>query len=96
MTQPNIFRRPSSLQPAPLCHLPCPQDYVLTDTQKDFISDEDVAQLRDGAALMVVSKGNRALARPARERISFVPHPKTMTAAGDYEYFAAQVWAVQG
>lgn len=32
------------------------------------------------------------LAAPARERISFQPHPKTLTMAGDYEYFAAQVW----
>ena len=26
-----------------------------------------------------------------QERISYVPHPKTLTRAGDYEYFAAQV-----
>ena len=26
-----------------------------------------------------------------QERISFNPHPKTLTMAGDYEYFAAQV-----
>ena len=25
-----------------------------------------------------------------QERISFLPHPKTMTMAGDYEYFASQ------
>lgn len=27
-----------------------------------------------------------------QERIAFPPHPKTLTRAGDYEYFAAQVW----
>lgn len=27
---------------------------------------------------------------PSRERIAFAPHPKTLTSAGDYEYFAAQ------
>ena len=27
-----------------------------------------------------------------QERITFSPHPKTLTMAGDYEYFAAQVW----
>ena len=26
-----------------------------------------------------------------REKISFVPHPKTLTAAGELEYFAARV-----
>ena len=26
-----------------------------------------------------------------QERITFSPHPKTLTMAGDYEYFAAQV-----
>ena len=26
-----------------------------------------------------------------QERIQFPPHPKTLTRAGDYEYFAAQV-----
>ncbi|PNW82785.1 hypothetical protein CHLRE_06g294050v5 [Chlamydomonas reinhardtii] len=27
---------------------------------------------------------------PAKERISFIPHPKTLTMAGDYEYFSAR------
>lgn len=58
---------------------------MLTDTTRDFESDEDVGALRDGAALLVVCKASRALVAPARERISFQPHPKTMTAAGDYE-----------
>lgn len=70
---------------------PCVQDYVLTDTTRDFTTDADVAGLQDGAMLMAVAAGDRSLAQPARERISFQPHPKTMTAAGDYEYFAAQV-----
>ena len=30
-------------------------------------------------------------ASAVRERISFVPHPKTLTAAGELEYFAARV-----
>lgn len=35
--------------------------------------------------------GGGPLAAPIRERISFQPHPKTMTMAGEFEYFAAQV-----
>ena len=62
-----------------------PQEWVLTDTNQDYVSDEDVGGLRDGAALMVVCKADRALPAIVRERISFQPHPKTMTAAGDYE-----------
>eukprot|EP00887_Chlorella_sp_A99_P005757 scaffold1.g5757.t1 len=66
------------------------QDWVLSDTARDLVSDEDVASLRDGATLVVALAHDRALAAPARERITFVPHPLTVTAAGDYEYFAAQ------
>lgn len=29
-------------------------------------------------------------ARQQQERVAFTPHPKTLTMAGDYEYFAAQ------
>jgi hypothetical protein len=32
----------------------------------------------------------RARAPPPQERVCFNPHPKTLTMAGDYEYFAAQ------
>jgi hypothetical protein len=67
------------------------RSHVFTDTSKDILSDEDVAALQDGATLVVASRDDGALAAPAHERISFQPHPKTLTMAGDYEYFAAQV-----
>jgi len=67
------------------------QTFTLTDTLKDITNDEDVAQLLDGATLVVTNVKDGQLAAPARERISFQPHPKTLTMAGDYEYFAAQV-----
>ena len=67
------------------------QGFTLTDTLKDVTNDEDVAQLRHGATLLVSHQRDGALAAPARERITFQPHPKTLTMAGDYEYFAAQV-----
>ena len=67
------------------------QAFVLSDTLKDITNDADVAQLRDGATLVVATQKDGALAGPAHERISFQPHPKTLTMAGDYEYFAAQV-----
>jgi len=65
--------------------------FVLTDTLKDITNDEDVSKLRDGATLVVTHKQDGTLAGPTRERICFQPHPKTLTMAGDYEYFAAQV-----
>ena len=49
------------------------QDFVLTDTQQDVATDADAAALRDGATLVLVFAGNRALAAPARETISFQP-----------------------
>ena len=67
------------------------QEYVLTDTAKVFESDADAAGLRDGATVVVASAADRTLAAPAREKISFQPHPKTLTMAGEFEYFAAQV-----
>jgi hypothetical protein len=67
------------------------QSFTLTDTLKDITNDEDVAQLFDGATLVFTNLKDGQLAAPARERISFQPHPKTLTMAGDYEYFAAQV-----
>jgi len=67
--------------------------FMLTDTLKDITNDEDVARLRDGATLVVAQNKDGILAGPARERISFQPHPRTLTMAGDYEYFAAQVIA---
>lgn len=65
--------------------------FTLTDTTKDELEDTDVQQLRDGATLVVTLQQGGPLAAPARERITFQPHPKTLTMAGDYEYFAAQV-----
>jgi hypothetical protein len=69
------------------------QDYAITDTVKAFDSDSDVQTLRDGATLVLTSAANHALAAPATERISFQPHPKTLTMAGEFEYFVAQVCA---
>jgi hypothetical protein len=40
--------------------------------------------------VVALSKDGK-LTAPAKERICFQPHPKTLTMAGDYEYFAAQV-----
>ena len=74
------------------------QEFVITDTLKVFECDDDLAALRDGATLVLASAqadGRHALAAPTRERISFQPHPKTMTMAGEFEYFAAQVGAGQ-
>lgn len=71
------------------------QDFVITDTLETFESDADMQRIRDGATLVVTSAANRALAAPASERISFQPHPKTLTMAGEFEYFAAQVCAQQ-
>jgi hypothetical protein len=45
------------------------------------------------AAMAAANAANAASAATnavTRERISFNPHPKTLTMAGDYEYFAAQ------
>lgn len=67
------------------------QEHTLTDTSKELTCDGDVQYLQDGTHLFIVSSKDRLLEGPAREKISFQPHPKTMTAAGDYEYFAAQV-----
>lgn len=66
-------------------------NFILTDALKDICTDEDVAQLRDGSVVMVALGNDGALVGPTKERISFQPHPKTLTMAGDYEYFAAQV-----
>lgn len=66
-------------------------NFILTDALKDISTDQDVAQLRDGSVVMVAWGNDGALAGPTKERISFQPHPKTLTMAGDYEYFAAQV-----
>jgi len=46
----------------------------------------------DAAAAAAAQSGGQegAAATTTRERITFNPHPKTLTMAGDYEYFAAQ------
>lgn len=64
-------------------------NFVLTDTVNDIASDEDVRSLKYGTTLLLTME-DRSLAAPTRERITFQPHPKTLTMAGDYEYFAAQ------
>lgn len=43
-----------------------------------------------GDATAANANANANAADVTRERISFNPHPKTLTMAGDYEYFAAQ------
>ncbi len=40
---------------------------------------------------MLSAQHKRLLPLVMQERIDFSPHPKTLTMAGDYEYFAAQV-----
>jgi hypothetical protein len=50
-----------------------------------------VEQIRDGTTLLLTSAADGVLAAPTTERISFQPHPKTLTMAGEFEYFAAQV-----
>jgi hypothetical protein len=70
-----------------LAHL---QEFVITDTSKAFEGDADLHRIADGATLVLASAGSQALAAPATERISFQPHPKTLTMAGEFEYFAAQ------
>lgn len=76
------------------------QEFLLTTTSHDLAADADLARLTDGQLLLAVPThasgsggGGPVPAAPVRERISFTPHPKTMTRAGDYEYFAAQVFA---
>lgn len=64
---------------------------MVTDTGTVFDSDADVKQIRDGTTLVLASAAGAVLAAPVRERISFQPHPKTLTMAGEFEYFAAQV-----
>lgn len=67
------------------------RDFVLTDTVTDVATDDEVALLRDGTTLLLTFQQDRRLTGAATEKISFQPHPKTLTMAGDYEYFAAQV-----
>lgn len=66
-------------------------DFVLTDTLRDITNDEDIARIQNGSTIIVAHMKDGSLAAPCKERITFQPHPKTLTMAGDYEYFAAQV-----
>jgi hypothetical protein len=67
----------------------CTQPLLISDGMRDVDSDAHVRSLQPGQRLLV-----RPVACPQqqlfKERISFNPHPKTLTMAGDYEYFAAQ------
>ena len=67
-----------------------PPDFMVCHgpTGRALVDDADVGDLPEGATLRVVLRG-QALAAPVAERVKYQPHPKTMTMAGDYEYFAA-------
>ena len=68
----------------------CPKlKTTITDASKDIETDADLLDVKDGTTWFLTF-GDSGLAAPTRERISFQPHPKTLTMAGDYEYFAAQ------
>eukprot|EP00878_Enallax_costatus_P028476 GHUV01030760.1.p1 GENE.GHUV01030760.1~~GHUV01030760.1.p1 ORF type:complete len:246 (+),score=76.14 GHUV01030760.1:367-1104(+) len=64
-------------------------DCVISDGHNDICNDEQVQQLQAGQRLLVRPNQSKDVA-VFKERISFNPHPKTLTMAGDYEYFAAQ------
>ncbi|KAK9820414.1 hypothetical protein WJX72_010046 [[Myrmecia] bisecta] len=66
------------------------EEFIFTDFSRDICSDADVASLQADGPLVLLAISRASLKRPQRERISFSPHPKTLTHAGDYEYFAAQ------
>ena len=51
-------------------------------------TQSDVDALPTHAVIRAVMPSS--LAAPVKERIFFPPHPKTLTMAGDYEYFAAE------
>ncbi|PNH02580.1 Structural maintenance of chromosomes flexible hinge domain-containing protein 1 [Tetrabaena socialis] len=65
------------------------QEFTIHAPTSTVDSDAAVRQLRPGASLWE-QLPNGDYQPPARERISFVPHPKTLTMAGDYEYFSAR------
>lgn len=66
------------------------QTFKLTDAKRDFTCDADLAHIHGGSTLLLIPVNDGNSHAPARERISFIPHPKTMTMAGEFEYFAAQ------
>ncbi|KAL0055144.1 hypothetical protein WJX82_007626 [Trebouxia sp. C0006] len=65
------------------------QDFVLTDFNFDFRDDDSLKAFAGNTLHALFAKENQGLL-PTKERIDFSPHPKTLTMAGDYEYFAAQ------
>ncbi|KAK9800826.1 hypothetical protein WJX73_002958 [Symbiochloris irregularis] len=66
------------------------REFVLTDCNRDLSHDADLQLLQPGQKLWAVDAQTGLADAPAKERITFNPHPKTLTMAGDYEYFAAQ------
>lgn len=66
------------------------QTFHLTDYNRPLERDEDLAEQAAGAVLCVAHGPPGELSVPGQETVSFQPHPKTLTMAGDYEYFAAQ------
>lgn len=69
------------------------QEFHLTDFTRPLESDVDLRAVPADTILHVMGHSG-ALAAPGQETVSFQPHPKTLTMAGDYEYFAAQVSGV--
>uniref|UniRef100_A0A1D2ABE5 SMCHD1 ribosomal S5 domain-containing protein n=1 Tax=Auxenochlorella protothecoides TaxID=3075 RepID=A0A1D2ABE5_AUXPR len=65
------------------------QEFHLTDFTRPLESDVDLRAVPADTILHVMGHSG-ALAAPGQETVSFQPHPKTLTMAGDYEYFAAQ------
>ena len=51
----------------------------------------DAGQIGTSPDKLRLSSCTMGSSSAVRERISFVPHPKTLTAAGELEYFAARV-----
>ena len=68
--------------------IPRAQPFHLTDYQQPVLSLEGLSL---GSVLHVAMGQPGQLSLPGKEIVSFQPHPKTLTMAGDYEYFAAQV-----
>lgn len=76
-----------SLPPPPRSPSVCPGETVLVIP--DGPSGARASRKAGSDAPSSAAGGARIIA-PSRERIAFAPHPKTITHAGDYEYFAAQ------
>ena len=67
------------------------------EESRKIMDDDALGDLRANARLFVLvgragtstDNNNVALGAPVSEPVSFEPHPKTMTMAGDYEYFSS-------